>query len=268
MTEALHAGPGILANSIADLSPERQWNLLWHHISRQEFPDIWPFAASYVRCGQPWSEAGSLVDGAALGSDGRYHPVRDGDPVCLSHHSQHIVWSTDGTSYWINVRNGVSTPSESMAVEWDVEMLDGLPLREMRDVPLHKRCPLVGAWWPPMNNDSPAGRQRALLLQTLGPACSICRIRMALGMDHSAATGLVRGHLCRHCNNVVEHCLHVSGCRVSNYLDHPPAEHLQFIHADHRKRMSAKRSQARLRSLRAHLAIDPIKGGQPDWGAT
>lgn len=46
-------------------------------------------------------------------------------------------------------------------------------------------------------------------------------------LDHF--TGLVRGLLCRNCNSRVDWCVHVSGCPWADYLNNPPAAHLQLI---------------------------------------
>ncbi|MFE5049056.1 hypothetical protein ACFRAI_22370 [Streptomyces sp. NPDC056637] len=36
--------------------------------------------------------------------------------------------------------------------------------------------------------------------------------------------------LCAFCNRTLEHCPHLNGCPKADYMNHPPAEHLQLMY--------------------------------------
>ncbi|MFM9452510.1 hypothetical protein [Streptomyces europaeiscabiei] len=38
--------------------------------------------------------------------------------------------------------------------------------------------------------------------------------------------------LCQPCNSSIDGCPHLSGCPWADYLDNPPAAHLQLLHPD------------------------------------
>jgi hypothetical protein len=83
--------------------------------------------------------------------------------------------------------------------------------------------------WPAhVNPTTPRGRLRARLVAEFGSLCQACRRTPAFAIDHDHFTGCVRGLLCRNCNNLVDQCVHVSGCLWADYLNHPPAAHLRF----------------------------------------
>jgi len=73
--------------------------------------------------------------------------------------------------------------------------------------------------------------------------CAICRRANGktrkLSVDHDHKTGLVRGLLCRPCNDILGHLRddHEAARRLVAYLLHPPAQHLGIVayHEDQRK---------------------------------
>lgn len=76
-----------------------------------------------------------------------------------------------------------------------------------------------------------------------GGKCAICQratgqTRM-LSVDHSHATGLARGLLCRPCNDMIGHGRDAPEffIRAARYLNMPPARQLgiRAVHEDHRK---------------------------------
>lgn len=76
-----------------------------------------------------------------------------------------------------------------------------------------------------------------------GGRCAICRRATgqtrALSVDHDHKTGLVRGELCRPCNDMLGHGRDDPGffVRAAQYLNNPPAKQLgiEAIHEDFRK---------------------------------
>lgn len=86
-----------------------------------------------------------------------------------------------------------------------------------------------------------ASRQRLydILVEDFGPVCVACGKRYGQLIDHDHVSGLIRGLVCRDCNQVVERCLHSNSaeCGVANYLNAPPALDLQVRYpARHRQR--------------------------------
>lgn len=82
---------------------------------------------------------------------------------------------------------------------------------------------------------------RIYLLQ--GKVCAICRratgATRALSVDHDHKTGLVRGLLCRPCNDLLGHLRDdpEAAARIISYLRNPPAWQLgiRALHEDFRK---------------------------------
>lgn len=76
-----------------------------------------------------------------------------------------------------------------------------------------------------------------------GKACAICRratgATRKLSVDHDHRSGLVRGLICRPCNDLLGHLRddREAALRIAEYLDYPPAARLGIfaIHEDHRK---------------------------------
>jgi hypothetical protein len=76
-----------------------------------------------------------------------------------------------------------------------------------------------------------------------GKVCAICRratgATRKLSVDHDHKTGLVRGLLCRPCNDLLGHLRDdvATAQRIAAYLIAPPARHLgiEALHEDFRK---------------------------------
>lgn len=76
-----------------------------------------------------------------------------------------------------------------------------------------------------------------------GGVCAICRratgATRALSVDHDHKTGLVRGEICRPCNDLLGHIRDdlETARRIFNYLLNPPAKQLGIValHEDFRK---------------------------------
>lgn len=84
-------------------------------------------------------------------------------------------------------------------------------------------------------------RQRLydVLVENFGAMCVACGNRYGQVIDHDHVSGLIRGLVCRDCNQVVERCLHSNSleCGMANYLNAPPALDLQIRYpARHRQR--------------------------------
>ncbi|WP_329521087.1 endonuclease domain-containing protein [Spirillospora sp. NBC_01491] len=122
------------------------------------------------------------------------------------------------------------------------------------DVPLGDRCFDYRVWpryvpepadplparWP---TDSPPDRFVWWTLYPLQAArCAICRIAPPQVIDHDHITGLVRGLLCRDCNQLesqagrgVWDCHHDPHC-FSSYWATPPAAQYEWVYRPHRRR--------------------------------
>jgi len=206
-----------LARSLADLSPARQWNLLWSAKDRLDIAEgLDPFDPAELVCDPGHVIPAERFPDAHEGSDGLYHLTG----YCTS-------------SLEPFVHPSISTPSLSRT-SWDPITLDPAPT-DPATVPGAQRCPDAAPCWP-LRFDRRSRRRRdqvtAAAVDALGRMCSICTARPAVVLDHDHFTGIVRGILCRVCNNVVDRCRHVTGCRFSDYLDNPPGWPLQLRYPD------------------------------------
>lgn len=85
-----------------------------------------------------------------------------------------------------------------------------------------------------------ASRQRLydVIAEEFGPLCVVCRTLYGWVIDHDHISGLVRGLVCRDCNQRVESCLHAdsAACHRARYLNEPPAARLQLRYPARHKR--------------------------------
>ena len=232
-------GVAVLATQMADLPEHRQQLLLLRHVGDPDFPDILPHRLARIRCGGIPSKTYSLPEGARLGSDGRYHLSTQGLLGCNPHEYSQL-WATDGRQYqrqqpqaeWGLPRKEQRWVTAWTDVEWSVNLDESSPLVPLSSVAPNERCPIPQETWPRPLDRSPRGRVRAALVAELGDLCSICQAQYGWAIDHDPLTHQVRGYLCRRCNDLVDFCVHSSGCPYGDYVDHPPAAHLELVHPD------------------------------------
>jgi hypothetical protein len=136
---------------------------------------------------------------------------------------------------------------------WEAVLGDDA-VADLAAIPRAERCPArldFGQWPTPITPGTAKGQLRRRLVDTLGPLCAGCHDAWGNYIDHDHFTGLVRGLLCQPCNSSIDGCPHLSGCPWADYLDNPPAAHLQLLHPD--------RAQDRRRDARkiAFTGLDP-----------
>lgn len=171
------------------------------------------------------------------GRSHRYFPDPDDDPIRHSP-AGHLV-----------LAEGVEIHDRL----WQVALGDDA-VADLAAIPRAERCPArldFGQWPTPITPDTAKRQLRRRLVDTLGPLCAGCNDAWGNYIDHDHFTGLVRGLLCQPCNSSIDGCPHLSGCPWADYLDSPPAAHLQLLHPD--------RAQDRRRDARkiAFTGLDP-----------
>lgn len=148
-----------------------------------------------------------------------------------------------------------------------VDPVRPLVQRSPYEVPRELQCPASSFGWPvpiPDVTRSPLQLLRRRLLDEYGPRCMCCQISLAHVVDHDHFTGLVRGWICRVCNDVVETCTHVEGCTRGAYLDAPPLVGLGLEHPAFRQSARRPNAVARYQALREAIdsgRIPPIWTG-------
>ncbi|WP_366917349.1 endonuclease domain-containing protein [Acidipropionibacterium jensenii] len=208
----------------------------------------------------------SQFPSAVLGSDGRYHLV--GGARCCTP----VLAEFDhcaSVTYWLRRSKGWTSRQapdvrrgwiqEWWDVTWRVELVGGEV--DPAAVPKRERCPNVRGVWPA--GATPNSRRaedivRGALLQEFGRACSICCVRWGQYVDHDHFTGIVRGLLCHDCNLQVDRCLHLSGCPFAEYLNSPPAAHLNLRYPRHRARMQSIKHRERIQLMLEHGLPAPL----------
>lgn len=257
MNESSPAAIGFAA-SLDDLSETRRETLLWswaHELDWYGVDDLVREAAAdpYSCCLCFWTQRCSFhqdyvwsisdqMDTAVLGDDGRYHLRDDTNgrlwcvpktrPETGARRGYRHRWYPPGSTFFLT---DTSAPPET--------------------IPLSQRCPDVRGWPPHHNTGTKLGRIRAALIDELGAACHACRGDYGVFVDHDHCTGIVRGLLCRRCNNCIDRCLHRSGrdCLWSDYLDSPPAAPMALVYP--------KKGTTRVhREKVAYLGFDPEVG--------
>lgn len=101
------------------------------------------------------------------------------------------------------------------------------------------RCPYGDGELPKSFKKLSRQRLYDALVENFGPLCAACGETYGRVIDHDHMSGLVRGLVCRDCNQAVERCLHAdsAACRRARYLNQPPAAPLQLRYpARHRQR--------------------------------
>lgn len=225
-----------------DLPARRRAALLWHHARAHQMLTTLgrrtrsgePFPASietYVKrtvdprdsscsgSSSPNDFDKQVADEAWLGSDGRFHLVRQGVLACGGwRNNTRIPYGEFVDDDWC----------EGYRVRWNVKLVD-----ERQDptlVPEHLRC-RNGLWPPPRKAGKSRGRLddiRDRLIDELGSWCQACGFRPGIHIDHDYFSGMVRGLLCGRCNAGVDSCGHIDHCPWAIYLNNPPARYLQI----------------------------------------
>lgn len=255
--------------SLADLPGHRRDSLLLRYEGQYDYYEVDDLVRERSRRPCRWDAGPPPITGELLavpGSDGRYHLCVDGTLKCTGlirpvhqeggHlHRQLCSWVSDGTTYRAQPPRGApmdAWPYGSRSASWVVTLHgDGTDPALVRT---RHRCPdsLARGQWPPYQDPhTPLGQVRAVLISAFGRDCHACRRRVAVDVDHDPITGLVRGMLCKTCNNHVETCTHVAGCPWADYLSNPPAAPLQLTYP----RLSSARRDYQRRI--ASLGFDP-----------
>jgi hypothetical protein len=178
---------------------------------------------------------------AVSGSDGRFHLVVNGRPLCVGgsrprsgvyRHRQWCHWWTNQKRYAVRAPAGmiervgderrlIEGVTDSIDYQWRFTLT--AETADPTTVRLRDRCPEYHASWPGYQGATPMGRMRARLVEAFGAQCLGCRSRPSAFVDHDHFTGYVRGLLCSHCNTHIDECMHPAGCPYADYLNNPPA---------------------------------------------
>jgi hypothetical protein len=273
------------------LPAHRRDYLLWHHVLRLDYDGVNDLVIerSDRPCSMSWGApvvAGKRI--AVLGSDGRYHLLLDGRLTCgekraepergdLIAHSQTCSWWNDEVRFRVQAPIEARGPDGTVIVgvigthqiTWMVK-LTGVSVKDPARVRVGDRCPDVtrhdilpdgqSPWPAHQSVTGSVGRQRALLVRALGPYCGTCRQQWGTHVDHDHFTGRVRGLLCGGCNTYVDKCPHPSGCAFADYLNDPPAIHLQLRYPRGDRLGPFSKTGAKIE----YLGFDPLYHGRKE----
>lgn len=253
----------VVAQTLDELPEGRRETLLWKHALHWTYEDVEESLDSprhHMACDARYRHQGPgswVGSRAVLGSDSLFH-LRLGEKlVCGVPHTNagrpwvahrcidSILPSGKPNAYYPDPNDrrlrhsaldsatsglfGRDAVEKAWATELTAEEVDP------DQVPHGRRCPGrlgFGAWPTYADPTTAKGRQRIQLTKALGPMCAGCGDAWGVYIDHDHFSGYVRGLLCRICNNKIDYCPHLSGCRWADYLDNPPAAPLQMLYTD------------------------------------
>lgn len=206
---------------------------------------------------------------AARGDDDRWHlldeagRVQCGDPFGGRGHWQTCWWRIDAALGAVRCANNLLLPGFMLGeARWRVQIVEQAGMVDPRAVRPRDRCPGAPGLWPPAAQQSAVAVMQAYLVRRYGPDCQCCRSDQGEIVDHDPFTGVVRGLVCRNCNNLAELCPHLPGqCHVIDYLTRPPLAGLVLRYPH--QAVTVQRAQPRIEALGFSPLAAPNHGRWP-----